>query len=225
MGERRQGTQAPPSPPPAVLLRTLGGRRKWRRPPRSLSAAPGRSSRLFAPSGDSGSRPAAAPRSAPPGHGRLRRARLLARLQEAAGHAAAEAQTAAEERTGGCRRRRSSALRRGPAGPLRARPPKPLLQPGQRAAGGRHPPAAGAGPAAAATGGRVPLRSALLAGRAQLRPRDGRGFLSPVRKWGGRGEGRNGKGPAGRAGASAPAAPARSPLPRKGQPPGPGLCT
>lgn len=100
--------------------------------------------------------------SAPTGHGRPRRARLLARLQEATGHAAAEAQTAAEERA---RRRHSPALRL--AGPLRAPPPQPLLQPGQRAAGGRHPPAAGAGPAAA--GGREPLGSVLLAGRSGLR--------------------------------------------------------
>lgn len=138
--------------------------------------------------------------SAPTGHGRPRRARLLARLQEATGHAAAEAQTAAEERA---RRRHSPALRL--AGPLRAPPPQPLLQPGQRAAGGRHPPAAGAGPAAA--GGREPLGSVLLAGRSGLR--GGRRVSLPPpphppwRGGAGAARGGRGKGPAGREGAPA----------------------
>lgn len=57
------------------------------------------------------------PCSSAPSHGG-RRARLLAGLQEAAGHAAAEAQAAAEERA-----RRSPTLRLGPEGPLGTRPP------------------------------------------------------------------------------------------------------
>lgn len=99
------------------------------------------------------------------GHGR-HRARLLTRLQEAAGHAAAEAQAAAEERA-----RRPPALRRGPEGPLRARPPQPLLQSGQRAAaagpaasGGTG--TAGGGPASAAPFWQVESRA---------RPRRGKG--------------------------------------------------
>lgn len=99
------------------------------------------------------------------GHGR-HRARLLTRLQEAAGHAAAEAQAAAEERA-----RRPPALRRGPEGPLRARPPQPLLQSGQRAAA--------AGPAASGgtgtAGGGARLGSALLAGREPREASEGKG--------------------------------------------------
>lgn len=137
----------------------------------------------------------------PPGsHGRPCRPWVLARLQEAASDAAAEAKKAAEERT---RCRRSPALLRGPAGRLRSRPPQPLLQPGQRAAGRRHPPAAGA---AAATAPRVPLGSALLAGRGASR--------LPATKWGRRGEGRSGAEKRCRRWRPSASAPARSPLPR-----------
>lgn len=108
----------------------------------------------------------------PPGHGRprSRRARLLAGLQEAAGHAAAEAQAAAEERAPG----RAAALRRGSAGPHGARPPQPLLQPRQRAAG----PAAAAG---ARAGGGAPLGGAFLAGRDRGGPSDPSAITRPSR--------------------------------------------
>lgn len=137
----------------------------------------------------------------PPGsHGRPCHPRVLARLQEAARDAAAEAKKAAEERTH-CHR--SAALLRGPAGRPRSRPPQPLLQPGQRAAGRRHPTAAGA-----ATAPRVPLGSALLAGRDESR--------LPAMKWGRRGEGRSGAEKRSRRWRRRPSAsaPARSPLPR-----------
>lgn len=100
------------------------------------------------------------------GHGRPCRARALARLQEAAGAAAAEAQTSwAEERPR--HRRRGSRRRPGPAG-LCGRPaPQPLLQPGQSsAAGGGRPSASGSGP-----GGRGCIGSALLAGGTEPRQR------------------------------------------------------
>ncbi|XP_051647178.1 protein downstream neighbor of Son isoform X2 [Manacus candei] len=129
------------------------------------------------------------------GHGRPRRARGPARLPEAAGDAAAEAQTPAEERTRRCRRRP------GPAGPLRARPPQPLLQPEQQQRA-----SAGGGPSAPGPGGRGSIGSALLAGGTEPRHRG-------LSAWRRRGEGRRGEGTRRpRPSAPSPSALALSPL-------------
>lgn len=124
--------------------------------------------------------------SSPPSHGCPSCARLLARLQETASDAAAEAQTLAEERVCCLRfpalwRSAAGPLR---AGPLRAGPPEPLLQPGELAAGGCQPAAAPAGSAASATDSRVPFGRSFLAGRSGLQPRRGRGISLPPRRSG-----------------------------------------